>query len=104
MPSTKASTPVKQLCTLDFHLPRLPRKKLVDIGHSFGGAALTQALYHFPDLFDFVILLESILGAFEQVERIHAVPLARYTLLKKDRWESRKEARFEANSDKHMQL
>ncbi|KAJ9474649.1 AB hydrolase-1 domain-containing protein [Pseudozyma hubeiensis] len=104
MPSTRTSTPVEPSRTLDFHLPRLPRKKLVGIGHSFGGAALTQASYHFPDLFDSVILLESILGTFEQVDRIHAVPLARYTLLKKDRWESREEARAEADTDKHMQL
>lgn len=65
MPSTRTSTPVEPSRTLDFHLPRLPRKKLVGIGHSFGGAALTQASYHFPDLFDSVILLESILGTFE---------------------------------------
>lgn len=104
MPSTPTTTPVEPSRTLDFHLPRLPRKKLVGIGHSFGGSALMQASYHFPDLFDSVSLLESILSTFESADRIHAVPLARYTLLKKDRWESREEARQEADSDKHMRL
>lgn len=104
MPSTATKTPVEPSRTLDFHLPRLPRKRLVGIGHSFGGAALQQASYHFPDLFDSVILLESILATFNQVERIHAVPLARYTLLKKHHWNSREEARAEADSDKHMRL
>lgn len=104
MPSTPTLTPVERSRTLDFHLPRLPRKKLVGIGHSFGGAALTQASYHFPDLFDSVVLVESILGTFEQVPHMHAMPLARYTLLKKDRWESCEEAHVEANADKHMGL
>ncbi|PWY99922.1 alpha/beta-hydrolase [Testicularia cyperi] len=104
MPSTSTKTPVEPSRTLDFHLPRLPRKRIVGIGHSFGGAALHQAAHHFPDLFDSVILVESILSTFQQVERIHAVPLARYTLMKKDRWNTREEARAEADQDKHMRL
>lgn len=74
---------------LPFSPPRIPRQKVVGLGHSFGATSLLQLCVHLPHLFESICAVEPILVRDALVDKATRIPLARFTLLKPDEWPSR---------------
>jgi pimeloyl-ACP methyl ester carboxylesterase len=86
--------------TLPYTSPRLTKHKIVAIGHSFAGTSMLQASVHLPDLFESIAVIEPIIIHESWMKQAIKIPLSQFTLMKKDHWPSRVEARQEFAKDR----
>jgi pimeloyl-ACP methyl ester carboxylesterase len=85
---------------LSYCSPRLTSHKIVAIGHSFAGTAMLQISIHLPQLFESIAVIEPIILHDSIFDKAVRVPLAQFTLMKRDKWSSRSAARQDFEKDR----
>lgn len=94
----KDSTPSSNV--LPYCSPRLTDHRIVAIGHSFAGTAMLQVSIHLSDLFESIAVIEPIILHDSIFDKAVRVPLAQFTLMKRDKWPSRSAAREDLAKDR----